>query len=162
MVKRVVYNALSWLVFVLFRSFVKRVFLTGSLRTTSSTYPRRLPTWKYVLYLQYFIQGVLATNILQALFYLVQPQDKYADLPMTDEQRELMGLPKLNKKTDIKNVPTPPKYVRNSPGSMNFPRPNRDRDPTRPPRLRWEPFQPLPETPLWTLEICLWVLRLLP
>ncbi|AOW04282.1 nuclear pore complex component-domain-containing protein [Yarrowia lipolytica] len=124
MVKRVVYNALSWLVFVLFRSFVKRVFFDWiAPNDLIHLPPDDSPTWKYVLYLQYFIQGVLATNILQALFYLVQPQDKYADLPMTDEQRELMGLPKLNKKTDIKNVPTPPKYVRNSPGSMNFPSP---------------------------------------
>lgn len=131
MVKRVVYNALSWLVFILVRSFIKRVFYDwiaphgDNLFTLPSDDSQ---TWKYVLYLQYFIQGVFATNILQALFYLVQPQDKYADLPMTDEQRELMGLPKLNKKnTELKDVPTPPKYVRNSPGAMNFPSPKSSR-----------------------------------
>ncbi|KAG5359180.1 hypothetical protein CJU90_3914 [Yarrowia sp. C11] len=124
MVKRVVYNALSWLVFVLLRSFIKRVFFDWIAPLELFSLPSDdSPYWTYLLYLQYFIQGVLATNILQALFYLVQPQDKYADLPMTDEQRELMGLPKLNKKTDLKDVPTPPKYVRNSPGAMNFPSP---------------------------------------
>lgn len=125
MVKRVVYNALSWLVFILLRSFVKRVFFDWIAPHDLVSLPADdSPVWKYALYLQYFVQGVFATNILQALFYLVQPQDKYADLPMTDEQRELLGLPRLNKKaTDIKDVPTPPKYVRNSPGAMNFPSP---------------------------------------
>ncbi|KAG5356119.1 hypothetical protein CJU89_5837 [Yarrowia sp. B02] len=124
LVKRVVYNALSWLVFWLVRSFVRRVYFDWiapndlvSLPADDSLF------WKAVLYLEYAVQGAFATNILQALFYLVQPQDKYADLPLTEEQRELMGLPKLNKKTQLKDVPTPPKYVRNSPGAMNFPSP---------------------------------------
>lgn len=124
MVKRVVYNALSWLVFVLIRSFVKRLFFDWIAPTELLSLPSDdSPVWKYALYLQYFVQGVFATNILQALFYLVQPQDKYADLPLTQEQRELLGLPKLSKPTEIKDIPTPPKYVRHSPGSMNFPSP---------------------------------------
>lgn len=128
LIKRVFYNIMSWLVFVLVRSFVQRVFnewvqpfIDQSIIPQDDS-----NVWKYSMYAQYAIQGLFATNIIQALFHIVQPQDKFGDLPLTAEQRELMGLPQVAsaQKLDKSSIPSPPKFVRHSPGAMNFPKPS--------------------------------------
>jgi nucleoporin POM34 len=76
----------------------------------------------YTSYLLTGFQLLLVYNILAGIKSLIEPQEKFDDLPITPHQRKLLGLP--DSPTSSKSTPSPPKYLKSSPHARTSPRPS--------------------------------------
>lgn len=81
----------------------------------------------YTTYAIYLARAVLLWNVLEAGYKLLRPADEFTDIPLTPEQRKLLG---LNPDTPLSAaasggaIVTPPRYTKSTPssrsGSPNF------------------------------------------
>lgn len=90
----------------------------------SSTLKNLIPTSPtisfYAFYALWGVRSLLIWNILESLYNLLRPVDEFTDIPLTPEQRKLLG---LNPDTPLSHVATegsivtPPRYTKNAPSS---------------------------------------------
>lgn len=76
----------------------------------------------YSRYLYIGIQLLCFYNVLVSVSSLFEPKEKYDDLPITPNQRKLLGLPESP--NSAKSSPSPPKYLKSSPQARVSPRPS--------------------------------------
>ncbi|GME71962.1 unnamed protein product [[Candida] boidinii] len=72
---------------------------------------------KYGHYFNYFVYSILLLNMILSIFKLITPQDKCLDLPLTDKQRKLLGLPIVSSSSSqqVSNKP----YLQSSSNNAN-------------------------------------------
>uniref|UniRef100_A0A060T1Z7 ARAD1C28028p n=1 Tax=Blastobotrys adeninivorans TaxID=409370 RepID=A0A060T1Z7_BLAAD len=66
---------------------------------------------------------ICAVNVVLSLFKVIQPPERFDDLPLTPSQRKLLGLPQSPHASPTA-APSPPKYAKSSPQARVSPRPS--------------------------------------
>ncbi|KAJ8099308.1 nuclear pore complex component-domain-containing protein [Lipomyces tetrasporus] len=109
-------NALAWLVYSVVLSWLKKWNWMQELWAMDEKFARNMT------YIGTILQMLFLWNIVDGLIRLLRPRDKLEDIPLTPNQRKLMGLD-VNVTTSSPGKPlTPPKYVKTYPQSRESPR----------------------------------------
>lgn len=79
------------------------------------------PTFhQYFSYILWAARFVLAFNIVESITQLLSPADEFTDIPLTPDQRKLLGLnpnTPLSASASMGNIVTPPRYTKSTPSS---------------------------------------------
>ncbi|KAK9356838.1 nuclear pore complex component-domain-containing protein [Lipomyces doorenjongii] len=109
-------NALAWLVYSVAISWLSKWNLMQELWAVNEKFAKNMT------YIGAILQMLFLWNIVDGLIRLLRPKDKLEDIPLTPNQRKLMGLD-ANVTTNSPAKPlTPPKYIKTYPQSRESPR----------------------------------------
>ncbi|KAK9369566.1 nuclear pore complex component-domain-containing protein [Lipomyces kononenkoae] len=108
-------NGIALLVYSVAISWLKKWTFMQELWAVNETFAKNMT------YIGALLQLLFLWNILDGLIRLLRPQDKLEDVPLTPNQRKLMGLDASVKTSSPANPLTPPKYVKTYPQSRESP-----------------------------------------
>ncbi|KAK9456396.1 nuclear pore complex component-domain-containing protein [Dipodascopsis uninucleata] len=99
-------NAASWLAYSIAVHWLRKWNWIQELSTANEKFSKNMT------YIGIILQLLFLWNILDGIMRLLKPRDKLEDIPLTPNQRKLMGLD-VNVKSNSAGRPvTPPKYVK--------------------------------------------------
>ncbi|GME72838.1 unnamed protein product [Ambrosiozyma monospora] len=105
--RTVLVNGFLVLVYKFFLAVV-RLFIASFQVHKINVISKNSEFYYYASYLNYLVYGILFFNIITSLIKLLKPEDKCLDLPLTDKQRKLLGLPLLSSNDDSDKGIIPP------------------------------------------------------
>lgn len=100
-IKRLLASFLSLLALKLVDALIRLAIVQMTIKGSGSSSFYNDSKWSRIFkYTHYIFYGFIVLNMLIATVRLLKPQDKCLDLPLTDRQRKILGLPALTSKDE--------------------------------------------------------------